>query len=73
MSRIEAQRAIAALHGVRFFGLVFILPGVVGNLPAGFATFAAYLATGMLAMVTLLTVRIRPLFRLLIVVFNLVA
>ena len=43
MDRVEAQRAIATLHSFRFFGLVFILPGVVGpNLPAGFATFAAY-------------------------------
>jgi hypothetical protein len=74
MSRIEAQRAIAALHSFRFFGLVFILPGVVGNLPAGFATFAAYgdLATGLLAMLALLTVRTRPLFWLFVVAFNLV-
>ena len=41
MDRIEAQRAIATLHSFRFFGHVFILPGVVGNLPEGFATFAA--------------------------------
>ena len=35
MDRVEAQRAIATLHSFRFFGLVFILPGVVGpNLPA---------------------------------------
>jgi hypothetical protein len=35
---VEAQRAIATLHSFRFFGLVFIVPGVVGpNLPAGFA------------------------------------
>ena len=42
MDQVEAQRAIATLHSFRFFGLVFILPGVVGpNLPAaGFATFA---------------------------------
>jgi hypothetical protein len=62
---VEAHGAIASLHSFRFFGLVFILPGVVGpNLPAGFATFAAYwdLATGLLAMAALLTVRIRPLF-----------
>ena len=52
MDRVEAQRAIATLHSFRFFGLVFIVPGVVGpDLPAGFATFAAYgdFATGMLA------------------------
>jgi hypothetical protein len=51
MDPVEAHRAIATLHSFRFFGLVFILPGVVGpNLPAGFATFAAYgdLATGLL-------------------------
>jgi hypothetical protein len=75
MDRVEAQRAIATLHGFRFFGLVFILPGVVGaNLPASFAVFAAYgdLATGVLAMLALLTVRIRPLFWALVVAFNLV-
>ena len=74
MDNIEAQRAIATLHSFRFFGLVFILPGVVGNLPAGFATFAAYgdFATGLLAMLALLTVKIRPLFWLFVVAFNLV-
>jgi hypothetical protein len=76
MDQVEAHRAIATLHSFRFFGLVFILPGVVGpNLPAaGFATFAAYwdLATGVLAMLALLTVRIRPLFWLFVVAFNLV-
>jgi hypothetical protein len=75
MDRVEAQRAIATVHSFRFFGLVFILPGVVGpNLPADFAVFAAYwdLATGMLAMLALLTVRIRPLFWLFVVAFNLV-
>ena len=76
MEQVEAQRAIATLHSFRFFGLVFILPGVTGpNLPiAGFATFAAYwdLATGVLAILALLTVRIRPLFWLFVVAFNLV-
>ena len=76
MDPVAAQSAIATLHSFRFFGLVFILPGVVGpNLPAaGFATFAAYwdLATGVLAMLALLTVRIRPLFWLLVGAFNLV-
>jgi hypothetical protein len=75
MDQVEAHRAIATLHSFRFFGLVFILPGVVGpNLPASFATFAAYwdLATGVLAMLALLTVRIRPLFWLFVVAFNLV-
>ena len=74
MDRVEVQRAIATLHSFRFFGLVFILPGVVGNLPASFATFAAYwdLATGVLAMLALLTARIRPLFWLFVAAFNLV-
>ncbi len=75
MDRVEAQRAIATLHSFRFFGLVFVLPGVVGsNLPASFASFAAYgdFATGMLAILALLTVRIRPLFWLFVVAFNLV-
>jgi hypothetical protein len=72
--RVEAHRAIATLHSFRFFGLVFILPGVVGNLPAGFATVAAYgdFATGVLAMLALLAVRMRPLFWGLVVAFNLV-
>jgi phosphoglycerol transferase MdoB-like AlkP superfamily enzyme len=75
MDRVAAHRAIATLHSFRFFGLVFILPGVVGpNLPAGFAVFAAYadLATGVLAMLALLTLRIRPLFWFFVVTFNLV-
>jgi hypothetical protein len=75
IDRVEAQRAIATLHSFRFFGLVFAIPGVVGpNLPAGFATFAAYgdFATGVLAMLALLTVRTRPLFSLFVVAFNLV-
>jgi hypothetical protein len=75
MDRFEAHRAIATLHSFRFFGLVFILPGVVGpHLPSGFATFAAYgdFATGVLALLALLTARLRPLYWLFIVAFNLV-
>ena len=75
MDRVSAQRAIATLHSFRFFGLVFILPGVVSpNLPASFATFAAYgdFATGLLAMLALLTIRIRLVFWLFVVAFNLV-
>jgi hypothetical protein len=75
LDRIEAHRVIATLHSFRFFGLVFILPGVVGpNLPAGFATFAAYadFATGILALLALLTVRVGPLFWSFVVAFNLV-
>jgi hypothetical protein len=74
MDRIEAQRAIATLHSFRFFGLVFIIPGVVGpNLPSGFAVFAAYgdFTTGLLAMLALLTVRIRSVFWIFVIAFNL--
>lgn len=75
MPRREAHRAIAMLHSFRFFGLVFILPGVVGpDLPAGFATFAAYgdLATGVLAMLALATPGKSALFRPLVAAFNVV-
>jgi hypothetical protein len=75
MDQVEAQRAIATLHSFRFFGLVFIIPGVVGpNLPGDLAVFAAYgdFATGVLAMLALLTVRIRLLYWPFIVAFNLV-
>ena len=73
MGRFDAQRIIATIHSYRFFGLVFILPGVVGaNVPARFATFAAYVdfATGLLAILALLTARIRPLFWIFVVAFN---
>ena len=75
MAAIEAHRIIATLHSFRFFGLVFLVPGVIGpNLPAGFATFAAYgdFATGVLAMLALLTVRLRSVFWPLVVAFNVV-
>ena len=75
MDRIDAQRAIATLHSFRFFGLVFLVPGVVGtHLPESFAAFAAYgdLATGVLAVLALLTVRMRPLFWLFVIAFNVV-
>lgn len=75
MEPVEAQRAIATLHSFRFFGLVFIVPGVVSpDLPASFAAFAAYwdFATGLLAMLALLTVRIRPVFWFFVVAFNVV-
>ena len=75
MDPVDAHRAIATLHSFRFFGLVFILPGVTGPaLPASFANFAAFadLATGLLAILALLTVRSRPLFWLFVVAFNVV-
>jgi len=74
MEPIQAHRVIATVHSFRFFGLVFILPGVVGpNLPAAFANPAAYgdFATGVLAILALLTVRVRPLFWMFVVAFNL--
>ena len=73
MDRVEAHRVIATLHSFRFFGLVFILPGVIGpNLPGSFGAFAAYadFATGVLAILALVTVSIRPLFWLFVVAFN---
>ena len=74
MDRVQAHRAIATLHSFRFFGLVFIMPGVVGHLPASFATTAAYgdFATGVLAMLALSTMRVRPLFWLFVAAFNMV-
>ena len=75
MDRFEAQRAITTLHSFRFFGLVFLLPGVIGPaLPASFGAFAAWgdFATGLLALLALLTARIRPLFWLFVAAFNVV-
>jgi hypothetical protein len=75
MESFEAQRIIATFHSFRFFGLVFILPGVVGpNLPATFAAYAAYgdFATGVLAMLALIAAKRRPLFWALLVAFNVV-
>jgi len=75
MSRFEVQRVIATVHSFRFFGLVFLLPGIVGpNLPTSFAHFAAYgdFATGVLAILALLAVRMRPLFWFFVVAFNLI-
>jgi len=41
---VKAHRAIATLHSFRFFGLVFMLPGVVGSdLPASFCDLVAVL------------------------------
>src|SRR5260370_42097126 len=75
MDRFEVHCAIATLHSFRFFGLIFLVPGVVGpNLPADFATLAAYgdFATGVVAMVALLTTRMRALFWFFVVAFNVV-
>jgi hypothetical protein len=75
MDRVEAHRAIATFNSFRFFGLAFLLPGFVGpNLPPGFAAPVAYgdLAAALLAILALLTVRVRFLFWPLVWVFNLV-
>jgi hypothetical protein len=69
----DGPRPCPAHH--RFFGLAFLLPGFVGpHLPAAFATFAAYwdFSTGILAMLALLSIRLRPLFWFFVVAFNLV-
>ena len=73
--RPNAFRAIAALHSFRFFGLAFIVPGVVGtDLSASFSTFAAMgdFATGALAMLALVCFRSRALFWTFVVAFNVV-
>jgi hypothetical protein len=75
MDPVEAQRVIATLHSFRFFGLVVLLPGIVDpNLPLRLTSVAGYwdLATGVLAIITLMTVRIRPIFWLFVAAFNLV-
>jgi hypothetical protein len=75
MEPLAAHRAIATVHSFRFFGLVFLVPGVVGaDLPAAFTGFAAYgdFATGVLAMLALLAVRLPAVFWPSVVAFNLV-
>jgi hypothetical protein len=75
MDLAQAQRVIATLHSFRFFGLVFIVPGVVGtHLPTGFSVFAAYgdFASGVLALLALITFRFRPVFWLFVIAFNVV-
>ena len=75
MEPVAAQRAIATLHGFRFFGLAFLVPGVVGpQLPASFATFAAYgdFATGVLAMLALMVALVRSLLRVLVLAYSMV-
>ena len=72
MDGVQAHRAIATLHSFRFFGLVFVLPGIVGNLPATFATFAAYgdLITAIFAILALAAVRVKAVFWTCVVAFN---
>ncbi|MFL6731994.1 MAG: hypothetical protein ACJ8EP_06570, partial [Sphingomicrobium sp.] len=73
MHAAEANRAIATLHSFRFFGLIFIFPGLIGAaVPSSFAIPAAWgdLATSLLAMGALIAFRIRPLFWTFVVAFN---
>ena len=75
MGPADASRAIATLHSFRFFGLIFIMPGMIGPaVPSGFAVPAAWgdLATALLAMLALISFRVRPLFWTLVVAFNVV-
>jgi hypothetical protein len=75
MAPLDAHRAIATFNSFRFFGLVFILPGFVGpHLPEGFAAPAAFgdFAAGVLAILALMTVRVRAVFWPLVWAFNLV-
>lgn len=54
----EAVKSILLLHGFRFLGLAFVVPGVVSaDLPAAFARSAAYgdLTTAILALLALAT------------------
>jgi hypothetical protein len=72
---LKALRAIALLNAFRYFGMVIILPGVVGpGLPPDFGPDAAFgdLLTALLAILALLTWRSRPLFLFLSLAFNLV-
>jgi hypothetical protein len=55
-SRTDALRPLLLLHGFRFVGLAFLVPGVVSpDIPAAFATPAAYgdLITAILALIAL--------------------
>jgi hypothetical protein len=59
-SRIEALRPLLALHGFRFIGLSFLVPGVVSaDLPMAFARNAAYgdLVAAILALLALSALR----------------
>jgi hypothetical protein len=75
MDSTKALQAIATLHSFRFIGLAFLVPGFVGqHLPLSFAGFAAYwdLSASLLAILALLLVRVRPLFWLFVIAFNVV-
>jgi hypothetical protein len=59
-SRIEALRPLLVLHGFRFIGLSFLVPGVVSaDVPIAFARDAAYgdVVAAILALLALATLR----------------
>lgn len=61
-SRIEALRPLLVLHGFRFMGLSFLIPGVVSpDLPIAFARDAAYgdIVAAILALLALTALRSR--------------
>src|SRR5579862_2408614 len=58
--RVDALRPLLILHGFRFIGLAFLVPGVVSpDLPRAFATSAAFgdLGAATLALLSLLFLR----------------
>jgi hypothetical protein len=58
--RADALRPLLVLHGFRFIGLAFLVPGVVSpDLPAAFATSAAFgdIVAAALALLTLVSLR----------------
>jgi len=62
LPQAEALRPILILHGFRFLGLAFLVPGVVSpDLPAAFARSAAYgdVIAAMLAVAALLSLPLR--------------
>jgi hypothetical protein len=70
--RSEALRPLLILHGFRFLGLAFLVPGVVSpGLPRAFATAAAFgdIVAAALALLSLLSLR-RPAGALVVWVFN---
>jgi len=59
-SRLDALRPLLMLHGFRFVGLSFLIPGVVSpDLPLGFAAPAAYgdIGAAILALLSLAMLR----------------
>jgi hypothetical protein len=72
--QLSAFLDLAEARGVRHVTYLSMYGMEFANLPADFATFAAYgdFATGVLAMLALLTTRMRALFWFIVVAFNVV-